>query len=217
MSSRPKLRRLHLARLEKLPDWIPNLECLVKIRLGLSKLKDDPMQSLKNLPNLLKLSLWENAYDGENLHFQDGVFQKLKELILSHLNGVNHIHIEKGALLSLEYLKLVHPLASNTDKLKAIDLVDMPNEFVKNIDPNEGHGHWIIKHVSIVFIRQWFGPKFYDYEQLRILRCLASIKRRYLSSDQTTILLFIFTIPNFFTIISLIYLFSRIFNILEMG
>ncbi|MCI33665.1 NBS-containing resistance-like protein, partial [Trifolium medium] len=62
----PKLQRLHLqARLEKLPDWIPKFESLVQIMLALSKLKDDPMQSLKNLPNLLKLSLWENAYDGE--------------------------------------------------------------------------------------------------------------------------------------------------------
>ncbi|CAJ2638671.1 unnamed protein product [Trifolium pratense] len=47
VSSLPKLRRLHLkARLEKFPDWLPKLECLVKIRLGLSMLKDDPLQSL---------------------------------------------------------------------------------------------------------------------------------------------------------------------------
>ncbi|GAU16413.1 hypothetical protein TSUD_117620 [Trifolium subterraneum] len=173
VSSPPKLRRLHLkARLEKFPDWIPKLECLVKIRLGLSRLKNDPMQSLKNLPNLLKLSLWENAYDGEILHFQNGGFQKLKELILSHLNGVNSILIEKGALPSLENLKMekipqlkeVPSGIKPMDKLKVIDLVDMPDEFVKSIDPDKGHNHWIIKHVPIVFIRQWFGPKFYDYE-----------------------------------------------------
>ncbi|XP_058766129.1 disease resistance protein RPM1-like [Vicia villosa] len=173
VSSPPKLRRLHLkARLEKLPDWIPKLECLVKIRLGLSNLKDDPMQSLKNLPNLLKLSLWENAYDGEILHFSSGGFQKLRELILSHLNRVNSILIEKGALLSLEHLKMekipqLKEVPSGIillDKLKVIDLVDMPNEFVKSIDPDEGHDHWIISHVPLVFIRQWFGPKYYDYE-----------------------------------------------------
>ncbi|GAU16412.1 hypothetical protein TSUD_117610 [Trifolium subterraneum] len=169
----PKLQRLHLqARLEKLPDWIPKFESLVQIMLALSKLKDDPMQSLKNLPNLLKLSLWQNAYDGEILHFENGGFQKLKELILSYLNGVNSILIEKGALLSLEKLKMekipqlkdvpsgIKPL----DKLKVIDLVDMPDEFVKGIDPEKGHNHWIIKHVPIVFSRRWLGPKFYDYE-----------------------------------------------------
>jgi disease resistance protein RPM1 len=79
LSSPPKLRKLHLkARLKKLPDWMPKLECLVKIRLGFSMLKDDPLQSLKNLPNLRKLNLWDNAYDGEILHFQNGGFQKLK-------------------------------------------------------------------------------------------------------------------------------------------
>jgi disease resistance protein RPM1 len=169
----PKLQRLHLqARLERLPDWIPKLECLVKIRLGLSKLNVDPMQSLKNLPNLLKLSLWENAYDGETLHFQNGGFQKLKELILSHLNAVNSILIENGALLSLEHLKMekipqlkeVPPGIEPLNKLKVIDLVDMPDEFVKSIDPDKGHNHRIIKHVPIVYIRQWRGPAFYDYD-----------------------------------------------------
>ncbi|WJX30555.1 hypothetical protein P8452_19080 [Trifolium repens] len=155
----PKLQRLHLqARLERLPDWIPKLECLVKIRLGLSKLNVDPMQSLKKLPNLLKLSLWENAYDGEILHFQNGGFQKLKELILSHLNAVNSILIENGALLSLEHLKMekipqlkeVPPGIEPLNKLKVIDLVDMPDEFVKSIDPDKGHSHRIIKHVPIL-------------------------------------------------------------------
>jgi disease resistance protein RPM1 len=173
VSSPPKLRRLHLkARLERLPDWIPKLECLVKIRLGLSKLNVDPMQSLKNLPNLLKLSLWENAYDGETLHFQNGGFQKLKELILSHLNAVNSILIENGALLSLEHLKMekipqlkeVPPGIEPLNKLKVIDLVDMPDEFVKSIDPDKGHSHRIIKHVPIVYFRQWHGPAFYDYD-----------------------------------------------------
>ena len=173
VSTPPKLKRLHLkARLEKLPDWIPKFECLVQICLALSKLKDDPLQSLKNLPNLLKLNLFETAYDGEILHFQNGGFQILKELILSHLNRANSILIEKGALLSLENLKLeripqlkeVPSGIKHLDKLKSIDLVDMPDEFVKSIEPDEGHDHWIVKHVPILFIRHWFGPKYYDYE-----------------------------------------------------
>ena len=173
VSTPPKLQQLQLkTRLEKLPDWIPKFESLVQIKLALSKLKDDPMLSLKNLPNLLKLNLLENAYDGEILHFQSGGFQKLKELILSHLNGVNCILIEKGALLSLEHLKLeritqlkeVPSGIKYLDKLKVIDLVDMCDEFVKSIDPNEGQEHWIIKHVPILFIRQRVGPKYYDYK-----------------------------------------------------
>ncbi|PNX95149.1 NBS-containing resistance-like protein [Trifolium pratense] len=177
VSSPPKLQKLHLkARLEKLPDWIPKLECLVKIRLGFSRLKDDPLQSLKNLPNLLKLTLWDKSYDGEVLHFQNEGFQKLKQLILGHLNRVNSILIEKGALLSLERLQMesiprlkeVPSSIKLLDKLKHIDLIDMPDEFVKSIDPDNGHNHWIIKHVTLVLIRHWFGPKYYDYD-IRII------------------------------------------------
>ncbi|KAJ1428296.1 Virus X resistance protein-like, coiled-coil domain [Sesbania bispinosa] len=178
ISSPPQLMRLHLkARLEKLPDWIPKLEHLVKMRLALSDLKDDPLQSLKNLPNLLKLSIWDNAYDGEILHFQRGGFPKLRELNLARLNKVNCILIDQEALLCLDYLKLnnmpqlkevpfgIKPL----DKLKVIDILDMPAEFVKSIDPEGGKDYWIIKHVPLVFIRCRNGPKYYDYE-IRTIR-----------------------------------------------
>jgi disease resistance protein RPM1 len=68
------------ARLTKLPEWILKLEYLVKLRLGLSKLEDDPLDSLKNLPNLLRLNMWDDAFAGESLHFKRGEFLKLKEL-----------------------------------------------------------------------------------------------------------------------------------------
>jgi len=173
VSTPPKLRRLHLkARLEKLPDWIPKFECLVQIMMALSKLTDDPMQSLKNLPNLLKLNLLENAYDGEFLHFQNGGFKKLKELFLCHMNRVNSILIEKGALLSLERLRMekipclkkVPTGIQFLDKLKVFDLVDMQDEFVKSIDPDKGHDNWIIKNVPLVLNRHWIGPKYFDYQ-----------------------------------------------------
>jgi len=173
VSSPPKLQRLHLkARLERLPDWIPKLEYLVKIRLGLSKLKDDPMQSLKNLPNLLKLSLWDNAYDGEVLHFQIGGFQKLTTLNLSRLNRVNSIVIDHASMLSLEHLilekipqlKKVPSGIKPMHNLKDIYITDMPAEFAKSIDPDEGQYYWIIKNVPLVFIRHWIGPNLRDYE-----------------------------------------------------
>jgi disease resistance protein RPM1 len=105
VSSPPKLQRLCLkAKLDTLPEWIPKLEYIVEIKLALSKLKNDPLQSLKNLPNLLKFGLWDNAYDGEILHFPNGGFLKLKRLNLSRLNRVNSIVVDKGALLSLEHV-----------------------------------------------------------------------------------------------------------------
>ncbi|KAJ1405887.1 Virus X resistance protein-like, coiled-coil domain [Sesbania bispinosa] len=173
ISSPSKIRWLYLkARLEKLPDWIPKLEYLVKLRLALSKLSVDPLKLVKNLPNLLRLSMWDNAYDGEVLHFQSGGFPKLKELDLSRLNRVSSILIDKGALLCLEHFKIdkipqlkevpsgIKPL----DNLKVIDFVDMPAEFVESIDTENGQDYWIIKHVPLVFIRRWIGPKSRDYE-----------------------------------------------------
>ena len=74
ISSISQLRRLKLkARLEKMPNWISKLDCLIYLMLALSNLKDDPLRWLDKLPHLLKLSLWDNAYDGEILHFQSGL------------------------------------------------------------------------------------------------------------------------------------------------
>jgi len=173
ISSPPQLQRLHLkARLQKLPDWIPELECLVKVRLSFSMLKDDPLQSLKDLPNLVSLCLWDNCYDGEIFHFQNGGFLKLMTLNLRCLNKVNSVVIDNGTLLSLEHLtlekipqlkevpfgiKLMH-------KLKDIHITDMPAEFVESIDPDKGQDYSIIKHVPLVFIRHSYGPNLFDYD-----------------------------------------------------
>ncbi|GAU16411.1 hypothetical protein TSUD_117600 [Trifolium subterraneum] len=169
----PQLQRLHLkAKLDTLPDWIPKLEYLVEIKLALSKLKEDPLQSLKNLPNLLKLALWDNAYDGEVLHFQNGGFLKLKKLNLSRLNRVNSIIIDKGALISLDNIimdkipqvKEVPSGIKHLDNLKDIIFTDMPAEFSESIDPDKGQHYWIIKHVPFVIIRHWIGPNLLDFD-----------------------------------------------------
>jgi len=172
VSSPPQLRRLHLkAKLDSLPEWIPKLEYLVEIKLALSQLKNDPLRSLKNLPYLLKFGLWDNAYDGETLHFQNGGFLKLRKLDLSRLNRVHTVLIDEGTLISLEYLtmdripqlKEVPSGIRFLDKLKAINFTEMPAEFVDSIDPDKGKDYWIIKHVPLVSIHYSSGPKFFDY------------------------------------------------------
>jgi hypothetical protein len=53
------------------------------------------------LPNLINLSL-NHAYDGEQLHFEEGGFRKLKRLMLRELkkikNGGNRQRIKRGTL-----------------------------------------------------------------------------------------------------------------------
>jgi len=178
ISAPPDLIVLNLkGRLTKLPDWIPNLKYLVKLRLGLSNLVSDPLDSLKNLPSLLRLDLWDDAFSGESLHFHVEGFPKLRELDLTRLNKLSSITIENGALLCLAHLKF-----NNNPKLKVVpqDLKhlknlqflgfsDMPHELVESIDPaKDGKCHWIINHIPRVLIRQKVGSGFYDYDLHRI-------------------------------------------------
>ncbi|XP_050882424.1 disease resistance protein RPM1 [Lathyrus oleraceus] len=170
----PNLKVLNLkGRLTNLPNWIPKLKYLVKLRLGLSNFEHDPLDSLKNLPNLLRLNLWDDAFAGENLHFKVGGFPKMKELDLTRLNKLSSITIEKGALLGLHHfrfnnnpqLKVVPQDLQYLENLQFLGFADMPSELVESIDPNKkGDCHWIIKHVPLVLIRQKKGSRFHDYE-----------------------------------------------------
>ncbi|MCH85013.1 disease resistance protein (CC-NBS-LRR class) family protein, partial [Trifolium medium] len=172
------LRVLNLkCRLTKLPDWIPNLEYLVKLRLGLSNFVDDPLESLKNLPNLLRLNLWDDAFAGDSLHFQVGGFQRLKEIDLTRLNNLSSVSIDKEALLGLEHfrfknnpqLKVLPQDLQNLKNLQFLGFAEMPDDLVDSIDPEkDGRYHWIINHIPVVQIRQNYGQKFHEYTLHRI-------------------------------------------------
>jgi len=178
ISAPPDLIVLNLkGRLTKLPDWIPNLKYLVKLRLGLSNIATDPLNSLKNLPSLLRLNLWDDAFSGESLHFQVEGFPKLRELDLTRLSKLSSITIDNGALLCLDHirfnnnpeLKVVPQDLQHLKNLQFLGFADMPNELVESIDPEkDGQYHWIIKHIPLVLIRQKVGSGFYDYDLHRI-------------------------------------------------
>ncbi|KAK7322560.1 hypothetical protein VNO77_25946 [Canavalia gladiata] len=160
-SSLAQLRKLHLfGRLEKMPNWVPRLEYLVRLSIRFSKLKDDPLKSLKDLPNLLRLAIVCDAYVGEMLHFEVG-FMKLKKLYLVQLKNLSSIVIDNGALPALTLFELVdipklkeipsdlHQL----NNLKYLYLLQMPYEFNQSIDPHHGCKFWVIKHVPIVYVK----------------------------------------------------------------
>ncbi|GAU48389.1 hypothetical protein TSUD_118150 [Trifolium subterraneum] len=172
----PNLKVLNLkSRLTKLPDWIPNLNNLVKLRLGLSNFEDDPLDSLKKLPNLLRLNLWDNAFSGESLHFQVGGFPKLKEVDLTRLDRLSSITIDKKALQGLQHfrfknnpqLKVLPQDLQNLKNLQFLGFAEMPAELVDSIEQG-GPCHWIINHIPLVQIRQNEGSKFHDYKLYRI-------------------------------------------------
>ncbi|KAL7188108.1 hypothetical protein ACSBR1_038045 [Camellia fascicularis] len=67
--------------------------------------KDDPLQSLQELPNLPKLVL-DHAYEGEGLCFKAGGFQRLKFLLLYRLKGLRCVRVEERAMPHLETLMI---------------------------------------------------------------------------------------------------------------
>ncbi|CAL5416987.1 unnamed protein product [Camellia sinensis] len=170
-SSPPQyLQRLYLAgRLEKLPDWIPKLKSLVRLTLSGSGLsKNDPLKALQVLPSLVRLWLWD-AYDGEQLYFEVGRFQKLKQLTLVGLNGLNSVIIEEGALPLLEelmigpspQLKEVPSSIHNLTNLKTLEFVDMPEELIDRMEPkpNQGKDYWIVEHIPRVDLWSRIGKE----------------------------------------------------------
>ncbi|XP_075642517.1 disease resistance protein RPM1-like [Castanea sativa] len=160
----PFLQRLFLSgRLEKLPHWMSSLHCLAKISLKWSQLRDDPLEYLQNLPNLVHLEFLQ-VYEGETLHFNAGGFQRLKVLSLDKLDGLKMVIVEKGAMSFLEKLilqrcKLLHSLPSGIEhlsKLKSLEFYDMPNELIMTLRPDiDGGDYWKVEHVPEINSTYW--------------------------------------------------------------
>ncbi|KAL6339358.1 hypothetical protein AAG906_028090 [Vitis piasezkii] len=91
--------------LEKLPDWVSELQNLSIVTLCGSNLMNDPVQVLQALPSLQMLQLMR-ASAVEELCFEATGFQKLKRLHLLYLMGVKRVKIENGALPLLEALSV---------------------------------------------------------------------------------------------------------------
>ncbi|KAL5164694.1 Disease resistance protein RPM1 [Glycine soja] len=146
--------------LTRLPNWISQFPNLVQLYLSGSRLTNDALKSLKNMPRLMLLFLSDNAYEGETLNFQSGGFQKLKALLLKSLNKLESILIDRGALCSLELfslrelsqLKTVPSGIQHLEKLKDLYIEDMPTEFEQRTAPDGGEDHWIIQDVPHVCI-----------------------------------------------------------------
>ncbi|XP_023874667.1 disease resistance protein RPM1-like [Quercus suber] len=158
--------------LEKFPDWIPKLQHLVRLWIFWSRLNDDPLNALQNVPNLLELKISEKAYNGEQLHLKIGGFPKLKKLSLLHLNVLNSLMIDEGALPLLEILsiglclelKVVPSGIYHLRSLKELRFHDMPQKFEESLDPKQGQRYWIVEHVPIVYLTHKVCIGYYGFE-----------------------------------------------------
>ncbi|PON38741.1 NB-ARC domain, LRR domain containing protein [Trema orientale] len=170
----PLLRYFQLCcRLHKLPNWMSKLQNLQGLDLFLSRLTDDPLKILKELPNLAFLGMYQ-TYDGEELHFEEGGFRKLKHLIVRKLEGLRVVKIDRGALPRLEkfrfgpfpQMKMMPSDILHITNLISLDIVDMPREFVIGLQPDGGSHYWKIQHVpSVIF---WYKRKWRIYNSYKL-------------------------------------------------
>ncbi|CAJ1976612.1 unnamed protein product [Sphenostylis stenocarpa] len=79
---------------------------LVELTLSHSKLKDDPMQILKDLPNLRSLSLLAESYTGKVFYFVSDSFPQLRVLKVWKLEQLDYWSINRKALPSLRKLEI---------------------------------------------------------------------------------------------------------------
>ncbi|XP_050246266.1 probable disease resistance RPP8-like protein 4 [Quercus robur] len=99
-----------------------------------------------------------HGYEGEQLHIEEGGFQKLKFLGLTNLKILNRLIIDEGALPLLEKIEIgpcplleevpsgIHHLKN----LKDLEFFEMSREFVLSMQPDEGPDFWKVKHVPFV-------------------------------------------------------------------
>lgn len=144
----PSLRSLGLTgRLKKSFHWFSDLTNLVALVLRFSKLRNSPLKYLKGLPNLICLRLLEKSFEGEQLHFEEGSFPKLNEILLSYLPKLKLMKIDRGALPLLKELNigscpLLEEVPSGIQyltKLKKLYIWHMPKEFVIGLRPKIQH------------------------------------------------------------------------------
>ena len=106
----------------------------------------------------MELYIEGNAYDGEKLQFEKGVFPRLKFLGLENLSGLNSIIIEEGALPNLErldfgpspHMKEVPFGIYHLKKLKILHVFEMAGEFVDDMRPEGQHCH-VVEHIPFVY------------------------------------------------------------------
>ncbi|GAU42456.1 hypothetical protein TSUD_235250 [Trifolium subterraneum] len=157
------LQKLYLSgRLEKFPQWIKSCKNLVRVFLKWSRLKEDPLMYLQDLPNLRHLEFLK-VYVGETLQFNAKGFPSLKMLGLDDLEGLKYMIIEEEAMQGLKKLVIQQcgsfknvPLGiEHLTKLKAIELFDMPKELIMALRPNEGEDYWRVQNVPAIYSTYW--------------------------------------------------------------
>ncbi|CAL5414097.1 unnamed protein product [Camellia sinensis] len=133
---------------------------LTELTLSASGLKEDPMRTLKNLPNLRILRLFSKSFIGKHMLCSPGGFPQLRVLALWKLEQLEEWKVTKGALpnlIDLEIrsctkLKMLPDGLQDLTTLQKLKLTDMPKQFTDRITVNQGEDWDKIAHVRHVYI-----------------------------------------------------------------
>ncbi|KAK4743562.1 hypothetical protein SAY87_001563 [Trapa incisa] len=160
----PLLQRIYLkGRLLEMPHWIPTHENIVTLHLRLCCLKDDPLISLQNLPNLVHLEL-EKVYDWKVLHFKAKGFKKLQKLGLDNYVGLRGIEVEGGAMPSLVQLiiqrcKVLRNVPVGIEyltTLKLLEFFDVHDELVMKLEhDDQSQDYQRVAHIPELRYGSW--------------------------------------------------------------
>ncbi|XP_034692078.1 disease resistance protein RPM1-like [Vitis riparia] len=153
------LSRLQLfGPLEKLPDWISELQNLSIVTLYGSNLMNDPVQVLQALPSLRVLALVRDSVV-EQLCFETSGFQKLKLLFLRSLVGLKRVKIENRALHQLKTLRVgpcpqleeIPPGIRHLTRLTTLGFDNLQEELKVSMIPTRGGRNYeIVEHIPNV-------------------------------------------------------------------
>ncbi|KAJ1266984.1 hypothetical protein BS78_07G021900 [Paspalum vaginatum] len=158
------LQKLHIAgSLHKLPGWFAQLHMLTKLRLSFSKLEEDPLSVLSQLPNLLFLQL-NKAYQGKVMRCCCPGFPSLKIFIMTELEELEEWAVDEGAMpcvvevwiMLCENLGTVPTGLQSLATLGRLRLVGMPSLFTDRLG-ELGEDYARVKHIPSIEIIQQFG------------------------------------------------------------
>ncbi|KAL7235032.1 hypothetical protein ACSBR1_018500 [Camellia fascicularis] len=151
----PYLKTLILVgKLEKVPRWFDSLQNLTFLYLHWSRLEEDLLPYIQELPSLGKLTLINACEGRQQLCFSTG-FPKLRALKLWNFPQLNEIFIEKGVMPGLQefsirkcmQLKMLPHGIKYLEHLQELNLFFVTNELAEQIcgEGTEEHLQWTDK------------------------------------------------------------------------
>ncbi|XP_010523649.1 PREDICTED: disease resistance protein RPM1-like [Tarenaya hassleriana] len=156
--STASIERLSLVgRLERTPGWFRSLHNLSILGLYWSKLEEDLVSHIQDLPNLVQLSLTDACRSSNVLCFMEG-FRSLKVLVITGSPGLTEIVIQKGVMPGLEKLQIKEcPEIESVPRgieslvnLQELLLYYVSDQLVERINGEEREDYSRVKHIPAI-------------------------------------------------------------------